>query len=346
MSRITAVLLLAPWLALGCDATHFVPPRNAELEGGVSRTERREPGGLPGSPAGTQQRSIPPQARTLELILSHPQTGDRQHIEQVIRRELGHARASLRLLKPEGSEDLTPDRIAAGIRSAIARGSRLLVMEPKDTPEIRAALLDAESRGMAILLLDQTLPAHETGKSLPLLAVTGFPERGRDLVRAAFESAPRLGLPPDASALVLQNRQTDVYSKERQESLRDALKSAGRTFRMLEFEGDRKKAYSVLREAMKADPRARVILTEEDHGLGGAVDLHRDRPKLHLPAFALAGYASYDLRIDREVAQRCAGFVERGLGNYAITIAELAQAVFDGKPLPERTGIEMRFLRP
>src|SRR5262249_23231486 len=152
----------------------------------------------------------------------------------------------LRLLKPEGPEDLDTDRIVAGIRSAVARGSRLLVLEPKDTPEVRAALVEAESRGISILLLDQALPSREAGKDLPVLALTGFEERGRDLVRVAFEDGARLGLPSDASALVLQNRLADVYSKQRQESLRKALEVGGREYRVLEFEGDRKTAYATL----------------------------------------------------------------------------------------------------
>ena len=249
------------------------------------------------------------------------------------------------MFKSEGLEVIPTRRLVEEIESAVSRGVGLLVLEPLDVPEVRAALHEAESRGVAILLLDQPLPSRQSGKSLPTLSLTGFEARSKELVTAAFEDARQSGLPSDGTALLLQNRSVDSYSKQRKESITTALKASGRAFEVLEFEGDRSRANAMLVDYLKAHPKVCVILTEEDYGLGAAIDLHRAQSEAGSPRFVVAGYASYDLRIDPEVSRRCAGFAERSLADYAIKISELAGTAMGGKSLPERTTIDMAFIR-
>jgi ABC-type sugar transport system substrate-binding protein len=290
-------------------------------------------------------RTSLPRAKSVELILSRPQTGDRKLMEHLLRRELGNARIAFRITKPEGSDALSANRLVEQIQAAVARRVALIVLEPLDTPEVRAALHAAEAQGIATLLLDQPLPSRKPEKMLPTLSLTGFAERGKELVVAALEDAAQFGLASDGTAVLVQNRLADGYSKQRQESIVNALKNSGRTFQVLEFEGGRSEAYSVSVDFLKAHPKVCVVLTEEDDGLGAAIDVDRALSKLGLHVFILGAYASYDMRMDSEVALRCAGFIERSLGEYAIRISQLARSAVEGKPLPERTDIEMTFVR-
>jgi ABC-type sugar transport system substrate-binding protein len=333
-------------MTAGCDSDSFVPPRPSEVVGEPPAVTT--PWNASNSPDLSTRRdgkASLPRAKTVELILCRAQTGDRQLMEQVLRRELGKARISLRMTKAEGAEAGSANLLVEGIQAAVSRGVALLVLEPLDTPEVRVALREAETRGVAILLLDQPLPSRQSNRNLPTLSLTGFPERSKELVVAALEDAGHFGLPSDGTALLVQNRSVDSYSKQRQESISNALKDSGRVFHVLEFEGGRSQAHSILVDYLKAHPQVCVILTEEDYGLGAAVDVHRALSNLGLHEFILGGYASYDLRIDPEVARRCAGFVERSLADYAVKISELARAAMEGKPLPERTNIDMLFVR-
>ena len=132
------------------------------------------------------------------------------------------------------------------------------------------------------------------------MTLTGFAECSKQLVAAALEDARHLGLPSDGTVVLVQNRLVDSYSKPRQESIRTALKDSGRVFHVLEFDGGRSEANAMLVDYLKAHPKACVILTEEDYGLGAAVDLHRARSEPGPPPFVLAGYASYDLARSRK----------------------------------------------
>ena len=134
------------------------------------------------------------------------------------------------------------------------------------------------SRGVPILLLDLPLPSRQPSKDIPAVTLTGFAECSQQLVAAALEDARSLGLPPDGTVVLVQNRLVDGYSKQRQESIRAALKQSGRVFHVLEFDGGRSEANALLVDDLKAHPKVCVILTEEDYGLGAAVDLHRPGP--------------------------------------------------------------------
>ena len=139
--RFIATSLLVPWLIVGCDAGSFTPPRPSELPGGSpAAATPRNGSATPDLSAKGEGRGSAPQARTVELILCRAQTGDRVVLEQVLRREFGKARVSLRMIKPEGEKTLSARRLAEEIRAAVSRRVDLLLLEQLDTPEVRAAL--------------------------------------------------------------------------------------------------------------------------------------------------------------------------------------------------------------
>lgn len=338
--------ILAFSLLAGCDSVSFVPPRPAGLAGGPEARPKTEALASPAHRSAAADEKAPTgKTGSVELILRQPQTGDRQLLERILFRDFGKARVPFRVVKPETDKPFDAERLAKEIGLAAARGVAVLVVEPLDAPEVRTALQDAEARGVAVLLLDHPLPSRRANRTLPTISLKGFDECATALAVTALEDARLLGLPGDGEVVLIQNRAVDGYSKQRQDSIKSAVKALGRTLLVLEFEGDRYHANTMLVDFLKAHPKVTVILTEEDYGLGAAIDLHRTRSSLGPVGFILGGYASYDLRIDPEVAKRCCAFIERGLADYATRIPELAQAAIAGKPLPELTQAELVFIR-
>ena len=338
--------ILVPWLIVGCDAGSFTPPRPSELPGGSPAATTPRDGSATPVPEHERRRKGFGTTREDRRIDPLPcpdrrQGGPGASPPQGVRQGEGLAAND----QAGGGENPQCQALVEEIQAAVSRRVDFLVLEPIDTPEVRAALHEAESRGVPVLLLDLPLPSRQSNKNIPTVSLAGFAECSKQLVAAALEDARHLGLPPDGTVVLVQNRLVDGYSKQRQESIRIALEGSGRVFRVLEFDGGRSEANAMLVDDLKANPKVCVILTEEDYGLGAAVDLHRARSEPGPPPFVLAGYASYDLRTESEVAVRLAGFVQRSLNDYAMKISQLARSALDGKSLPERATVEMDFVR-
>ena len=88
-----------------------------------------------------------------------------------------------------------------------------------------------------------------------------------------------LNLPASGTALVVENRQYDVYSRQRLESLTSALKSAGLAYEVRTSDGEAKEAVDLVSKHLESHPSVTMILGEDDFGLGGVHQVRAERKK-------------------------------------------------------------------
>ncbi|MGA2703626.1 MAG: sugar ABC transporter substrate-binding protein [Isosphaeraceae bacterium] len=335
----------------GCDSTSFVPSRPPELSG--SSTTAARPAGAALSPsvppatttAGTRSPATPTaRARLVELILARPASLDRSYLEQFLRRETGIKKCAFRVVSPQDNEPMSPGQFASEIRTAANRSTGALIVEPVDAPEVREALREAESRGLGVVLLDSPLPAPSPGKPYPFVTFEGFAEAAKQLVETVADDARVLHLPAAGTTLVVENRDQDFYSRDRLESITSALKAAGRAYDIVSFDGEEKEAAKLVLEYLKTHPKLTVILADHDFGVAGAFSAREQWRKTSKNMFAIGGYFACDARLSQHVKDRVQGLVDRNVEGYARKALQVALDLMDGKPVPERALVDVRFI--
>jgi ABC-type sugar transport system substrate-binding protein len=265
-------------------------------------------------------------------------------VEQFLRRETGVKKCAFRVVSPQDDEPMSPGQLASEIRTAANRKTGALILEPVDAPEVRAALREAESRGLGVVLLDSPLPATAPGKPYPFVTFQGFAEAAKQLVATVAEDARVLHLPADGTTLVVENRDKDFYGRERLESITNALKAAGRAYDLVSFDGDSNKAAEVVLEYLKTHPKLTVILADHDDGVTGAFNARERWGKTNKQMFAIGGYFACDARLAQHVKDRVQALVDRNVEGYARKALQLALDLMDGKPVPERALVDVRLI--
>lgn len=158
-----AAVLAASVVLVGCDSASFVPPRPPELNEpvapAITATFDRSNGQATSS-APAAGKHAGEGTRIVELILGRPPDDDRVFFDTVLRRDLGKYQIPLRLTRPDAQKPLSPEALAAAIRAAVGRGAAGLVVEPSDEAGVIDALHDAVGRGVAVILLDRSVPAR------------------------------------------------------------------------------------------------------------------------------------------------------------------------------------------
>ena len=339
----------------GCDSTSFVPSRPPELS--PSPTAAAKTSGAAPSPsvppaatspaaaAGAKPPATPTvRARLVELILARPANLDRVYLEQFLRREAGINKCAFRAVSPDGNDPMSSALLAHEIRMAANRSTGALILEPVDVPEVREALREAESRGLGVVLLDSPLPAPAPGKPYPFVTFKGFAEAAKQLVETVADDARVLRLPADGTTLVIENRDQDSYSRDRLESITSALKAAGRAYDIVSFDGEQKGATEVVLQYLETHPKLTVILADHDFGVAGAFDARERWKKTNKNMFAIGGYFACDARLTPSVKSRVQGLVDRNVEGYARKAIQVALDLMDGKPVPERALVDVRFI--
>ena len=235
--------------------------------------------------------------------------------------------------------------MAQAIRKAADRMTGCLIVEPLDDPEVRKALIEAGSKGLPIVLLDTPLPSSPPAKPYPCVTFTGFAEAGKAIVEILKEDAALLKLPASGTALVVENRQKDVYSRQRLESLTGALKSAGMAYEVLTFDGEAKEAADLVSKHLESHPGVTMILGEDDFGLGGVHQVRSERKKQGKPEVVAGGYAACDERANPLVKQGTEVLADCSMAGFSRKALQVALDLMDGKPAPERVEIEMPLVR-
>jgi len=349
--RVIAALAVLP----GCDSTSFVPSRPPELSGSPTAAARTSGAALspsvppatttPAAAAGAKSPATPTvRARLVELILARPACLDRACLEQFLRRDTGIKKCAFRVVSPKDNEPLSPGQLAGEIRTAANRSTGALILEPVDVPEVREALREAESRGLGVVLLDSPLPATSPGKSYPFVTFNGFAEAAKQLVETVADDARVLHLPADGTTLVIENQEKDFYSRDRLESITSALKAAGRAYDIVSFDGEQKEAAKLVLEYLKTHPKLTVILADHDDGVAGAFDARELWVKTNKNIFAIGGYFACDVRLTPHMKGRVQGLVDRNVEGYARKALQVALDLMDGKPVPNRALVDVRFI--
>jgi ABC-type sugar transport system substrate-binding protein len=281
----------------------------------------------------------------VELILARPANLDRFYLEQFLRHDTGVKKCAFRVVSPKDTEPFSPGQLATEIRTAANRSTGVLILEPIDAPEVRKAVQDAVEAGLPVVLLDTPLPPSSSGKPYPLVTFKGFADAGKQLVQVVTDDAKLMRLPADGTTLVIENRDKDPYSRDRLESMTGALKAAGRAYDLVSFQGEQKEASEVVMEYLESHPKVTVILADQDLGLAGAFNVREEaRKNATSIMFALGGYSACDARLAQTVKDQTQGLVDRNVEGYARKAFQIAMDLMDGKPAPERTELDLRFI--
>ncbi|MFO0892496.1 MAG: hypothetical protein U0790_25555 [Isosphaeraceae bacterium] len=347
--QLTVAALLAASLP-ACDSSSFTPERPPELAGPADASARRAP--APAAPTAASSTAAtapaapggPARARLIELLLSEPPKAERQYLAQFLRRDTGLNRCAFRMTVPENLRPFTAAELAEAIRAATNRSTGALLVEPIDAPEVRQALLDAQSRGLPVVLLDRTLEGASPGKSFPYVVLKGFEEGARKLVTSLVDDAKAMGHAPDSPAVYFASRNRDVYQKQKQEAMTAALKEAKRTFDVVPFEGDQKVVSGLLAQHLKDHPKLSIVLGDDEYAVAGSFELLEPWKKKDRKALAAGGLAVASQCLDAKVVHYTQGLVDRNVEGYARKLLQLALDLMGRKNVPERNEIELSFV--
>jgi ABC-type sugar transport system substrate-binding protein len=349
---LAAGLLIAP----GCNSGSFLPPPPPELSNSPQEVSNPFAGATSSPPkaaspatAGRKdavRRSVGT-ATIVELILSRTPNGDRVYLEQALRRDLGKVPIIFRIVEPKAHEpdpksgevpSLTPAQLAEAIRAAVERRVSGLIVEPLEDPAVLDALYDADARGVAVLLLDRSVPARG-GKSLHSVGYASFAEPGRQIVQATLDAAKLLRPLEGGRILILHDRSADAYDAERLEALAEPLKAAGKSFDVIEFEGDFAPAASALKTALEAKSQVAIVLADDSNGMFAAYQVLSDRKNTDAPEFLVAGFLAYDYRSPQDLLARAIAFSDRSVETFATKTFQAISGLLSGKPVDERVEV-------
>jgi ABC-type sugar transport system substrate-binding protein len=283
------LLVSATWASVGCDSESFVPPRPAELRGvGGGATNSTNT-----SDAGVGSAGIPSSAKVLELILDRHSADESEVLKAAALKQAGldKARTKFALL----GENEPSTRQAALVREAVARHPLALIIEPADLgdPGLALAVREAQDAGVIVVMLGRDLagpqpaeashadaktakagavsvPVHGTQASpgsRPRIVVAPppFATSAGLLVASAVRSAKNGQIAPQKKAVILLDTTSDAFVEPRVTAIRDALKAAGiTTIKEIRFNGDAKRAQSLLTEFLLANPDY-VMVFSLDH---------------------------------------------------------------------------------
>ncbi len=334
----------------GCDSNAFVPSRPPELTSSprsttvASKSASSVAAPAPSSPGEVPLAKSGARARMIELILVQPASLDQSYLEQIIRRDAGMSRCAFRTVSPTDDKALSAAQLASEIRTAANRSTGALILEPIDAPEVREALHEAESKGLKIVVLDAPVPTTSPGKHYPYVTYQGFTEAAKQLVEAVASDAKKMRVPADGTTLVIENRDTDAYSKTRLESLTGALKAAGQAFDTVSFSGEVTGATDVILEYLKTHPKVAIILADHDYGVAGAYNAREQWAKSHTSTFAVAGYHACDGRLTPPLKIRVQGLIDRSVEGFARKATQVALDLMDAKAVPERSEVKVRLV--
>jgi ABC-type sugar transport system substrate-binding protein len=331
---------------LGCDAS-FVPPPPPELSDSTASGLRPD-AGLAGNIRPATSRNQSPSAnarandvasgtrggaRVVKLILSRPADSDHLFLAQVLRREVGKGRAAFRFVKPEPDESGSSGRLIEAIRSA--NPGDALIVEVNDDPAFLESLDDAGARGVAILALDRPFPARGN-KVHPWITYESLGGAGQQIVQTLLEAARLFGYTTKDRIVFLDNRTPHRYRAERIAALTDALRTAGRSFETVSFEGDGTAASRALEKALSTGPTVAVVVAEEDIGVFAAQRKSVNHQDQKRPEFLFGGFLSYDIRTPGD-RRNLTAFCDLNVDEFGVKTFETAQQLMDGKSVAEKT---------
>jgi ABC-type sugar transport system substrate-binding protein len=215
-----------------------------------------------------------------------------------------------------------------------------LIVEPLEEPPVLDALYEADARGVAVLLLDRSVPARG-GKALHSVGYMAFTEPGRQIVQAALEAAGLLRQLEGRRIIVLHDRSDDAYDAERLAALVDPLKAAGKSFDVIEFEGNAAQAAAGLKSALEIDPKVAIVLADDTNGMIAAQQVLLARKNTNAPEFLYGGFVAYDYRTSGELLGRAIAFSDRSVETYATKTFQTISSLLGGKSVDERIEIPM-----
>jgi len=271
----------------------------------------------------------------VKLLLSEPPDTDHLLLTQLLRREAGRAKMPFRVVKPEPNEAGFSNKLSKAIRGALV--GEALIVKLDDDPALIKLLDDASARGVKILSLDRPLPTRGD-KAHPWITYDSFTRAGHQIVETVVEAAKVLKSTTQDRIVVIENRTPHRYKAERIASLVDALKTAGRAYATVSFEGDVDAAAKALEQSLSTGPKVAIVLAEEDVGLFGAQRKSVERLEQNQPTFILGGYFAYDFRTADNTGHITV-FGDPSVETFAVRSFQTLRRLMDGQTVPQRTEV-------
>jgi ABC-type sugar transport system substrate-binding protein len=338
-----AAILAALAISAGCDSAAFVPPLRPELSEPATAANDDAASSTATSSVPAAGKTASKRTRIVELILARPPDADRIVFDNMLRRELARVLVPLRLTQPDSQKPSSPEALAGAIRAAVDRGAAGLVVEPRDEAVVIDALHDAVGRGVAVLLLDRSVPAR-SGKSIPRVEYTGFADMGQQIVAAVLDADREQVHARPGRIVFLHHSTDDPYVPRSFKSLLGPCQAAGKPIEVLEFDGTDEQGMALLRKSVEANPDVDILLADDGVGVFVGFQIHIELTDSDRRAFVLAGYSSDDYRLVT-VLDRMYAIGDRSVGLYASKTSQALQRLMEGKPVEDVVEVPVRFNR-
>jgi ABC-type sugar transport system substrate-binding protein len=320
MFRLAALVLPALVLA-GCDGGSFVPPPPPEL-----------------SSIPTTAGAVPP-AKTIDMILVGAESPDRATWITAGRQEAGRVKAIFNVNRPMPGDP--PAAQADLIRESVKRGASALIVEAADAPEVNEALNDVRAQGTPVLLIGRPVPSKDPSRPFPRVVRAPYDKVADGLVGAVMSDARSLGL-KEPHALVTLNTGCGPEAKTEAELIEAALKKAGvAQVEIVPFNGDPEIGRNALNARIESDPKAQIIIGQEDQGVSALLKIYEDTKAKHV--LSLGGLMTVDQLSNPAGMTNCAGIVDRNVPSFAREAVRRAQALAQGDPVPDEVVVPLPF---
>ncbi len=203
-------------------------------------------------------------------------------------REAGDSQAVFRARGPVAGKPAATE--AGVVREAVADGISALIVVPDGSPDLPAALAEAEEKGVPVVLLGDPVEPPPGKPPFTRVVPGSFDPAARQMVEAARADAKQLGLPEDLPAIILVDTGGDRYSKARVAAIKGATEAAGiKRVEMAPFDRGFDKAKAALLGALKAAPGGAMVFCDDDDALLAAsrtrIDLNK-QPMIMVGGFA------------------------------------------------------------
>lgn len=273
-------LLSRSWVGLaclilivsGCDKDPFGPPSRSRPLPSVAQPEEAKP-------------------NYLIFVVPRIPTGDLEVWGYRAQHEANDKRAIFRIMGPAPTE--TAGTQAQVVQRAVADGASALIVYPGDSPELPKALAEAESKGVPVVLLDRSVTAPEGSKPFTVVEFAPFEATAKQIVAATIEDLKKAKQPVNGTAIVLADKVVDRTSGQRVDALKAAAEAAGfRQAVVVPIDGtDQAASRKAVIEAVKAQPDASVVLTDDGEGLVVGAEARAELKGK--PIIFVGGYTDY-----------------------------------------------------
>jgi len=339
-----AAVIVAAWLASGCDSASFAPPPPEDLPSADGSAPPKFFTPPPSSDILTPRAGV----RAIAIVLARHDPEDAEILQASARAQAGYDKVKLDI-NMLGSQDL-PAQQASLVQEVLSRNPLALILEPADTEDkhLAQAVSEAQRAGIRVVFLNRALSSHildlKTSEKPPVLVgPPPFAPSAKQLVESAIRNAKNGGLDPKRGAILVINTVSDAFEGDRATALRQALQNAGiNSIDEIRFAYKADLASKTIAERRKANTKPVLIFGLDSQCLPPIRQLTSE-PEFAEHPFVIAGFVADERLIpftQNADFAALAEFNSNRLIRRAITAAAL---LAQGKDVPPHFDIPVEF---